>query len=500
MMHFRDVKGLCALVRQTARDDLAQALQIIADFVVQVISQEASRGRIFSSIELDRLCLELGRDVPASPTGSPDHDRVVFLVTAIANTGGHSRVLRDLAWADGASKPVVLVTNTYQGGRQTPTGLFEEQIDVESAPKGNLAKTLHWVQTRLAFLRPIRTYILQHHFDPVCVAAAQPDLTGRLFYYHNCDHNLALGVHLEHATHVDFNNKSFFHCRESCGVRDNVYWPLTADVSTCRTGKPFLQRGHITTCTSGGYEKFDTSHLSTREAYLYEYQKLVPSVINWGRGTHIHIGFLRDRMLEEIYSGLSGMGIERSRFIYRERVPDLSAEFTKEKVDAYLGSFPLGGGRAMVEAMGSGLPLILHSNYRSVFLTDVAETYPTALVWRTPEELKAHIEGLTPDTLGTHSQQAREHYIANHTSHHLKLAVEETIRGGRPQALHRPRHQPDALQSWLDSISAAAGSSAGASDGAFDMTSAFQHVRTKDLARVLVSRLGRRAKAALLRR
>jgi len=454
---YRSVEDFCRAARQRAdQGDVAGALEMIAEFVLGVISRQTSHAEVFSSPQLDRLCLELGRQSPVAAPAARDPELIVFLVTALAKTGGHSRVVQDLRSADPAAKAVVLVSNTFHELR--PRHLLGlpalRAASAEIAPAGNLAMRLEWLKTRLAALRPVRTYILQHHFDPLCIAAAQPEVAGQLIYYHNCDHSLALGVHAPHALHVDFNAKSFYRCREQEGLAGNVFWPLTASVDKHRLDRPFMSRGYLTTATSGGMEKFDASHFIESVAYNVSYADIVPLVLRTTRGMHIHIGALPKTMLQGIAAGLARAGVPRNRFVHLPYVRNLASALVSHRVDAYLGSFPLGGGRATVEAMGAGLPLLVHSNYRTVFFSDTNEVYSEALVWRHPDELADHLKALAPETLQRHAALARAYFDEKHRPERLTAALKATLDGKMPDAPARPVHQPDALQYFLDKRSA----------------------------------------------
>ncbi len=451
---FRSASSFCQMVRGVAeKGQLADALEMITNFVIDVISRESSFGTVFSSPELDRLCIDLGRPSRMMSLTVPDQDQAVILVTALSPAGGHSRVVLDIMRADPGKKTTILASNTNAEMQQWDLDwwLQDQEAEIEVAPPGNLANRLAWMQGRLIALRPARTYILAHHFDPICIAAAQLEIAGQLFYYHNCDHTLALGVHIPHATHVDFNGKCLHHCREVKGVRNNVFWPLVASVPRHRADRPFLERGHLTTCTSGGIEKFDNSRLLERHPYLYTYAEIVPLIIRQTMGTHIHIGYLYASILETIATRLEELGIPRERFIYVSQVPNLSQAFLRYKADLYVGSFPLGGGRAVVEAMGAGMPMILHSNYRSVFFSDIGEAYPGVMAWRTPDELLAKISQIRLLDLTEHSQRARTHFEEHHAPERLRAALLDTLAGRPPTAPPKPVYYPDLLQAWLDS-------------------------------------------------
>ena len=131
-------------------------------------------------------------------------------------------------------------------------------------------------------------------------------------------------------------------------------WPLVAEDLGHRVDRPFLTRGHLTTCSSGGFEKFELTHYHREQIpYAYRYEKLVPHILKASGGTHIHIGTLSERMLSIIRRGLDELAVSHDRFIHIEYVPNLWAALLDLSVDAYVGSFPLGGGRATIEAMGA---------------------------------------------------------------------------------------------------------------------------------------------------
>jgi hypothetical protein len=454
----RTVVEFCASARDTAeRGDLATALEMVVAMVNDVNSHENNYGRVFASRELDQLCIDLGRLSTLSRPPAQDGDHRVFLVTAIFASGGHTRVLRDLIDADPGQTATILVTNVQhdiQPGELDPL-LDGCNVQIELAPRANYAVRLQWLQTRLFELRPARTYILQHPFDPLCVAAAQPELVGRLFYYHNCDYMMATGVHVAHATHIDFNAKGFYHCRDVNGVRDGVIWPLTTDVTVHRRDLPFRENGYLTTCTSGGFEKFDPIFVANRVPYYYDYANTLPLVLRATGGRHIHVGSLFEPTREAIEVALRRAGIERERFVWVPFVPNLAQALVDYNVDVYLTSFPLGGGRTLVEAMGAGMPLIVHSNYRSAFFTDLAEAYPGALGWRGPNELQAVLQGLSVEVLRDHSARARKHFECFHRPELLGQAIAAALADQPVTPPERPTYEPDTLQQFLDETLAA---------------------------------------------
>lgn len=451
----RSIDNFCDSVRALAkRGELDTALRSVTEFVGKIIERESTWTSVFSSPDLDSLCQELGRRTPHLRTTTPDPESSVFLVTAVAGIGGHTRVLLDLIGADPGKKKTILVTNVWHDLDLAEVKKILDRsgssAQLEIAKNLSFAERLTWVQQRLASLRPARTYILQHQFDSVITAAVQPELVGQLFYYHNCDHTLTLGVHIPHATHVDFNGKGFHHCKASLGITHNVYWPLVADVEAHRTDTPFMVDGTITTGTSGGLQKFDTTWLREQMPYKYAYADVLPSIMRISGGRHIHIGPLQDAFADKIHTNLAAAGIDRNNFVHIPWVDDVAAALVAQNVDLYVGSFPLGGGRAAIEAMGAGMPLLLHNNYVSPFFTDINEVYPGAFSWRDLDELKTILKNLTREQLAHHSLRARAFYEANHKANFLKAAVEQTLAGCPPEPPPPPAHVANSLQRYLD--------------------------------------------------
>lgn len=493
----RTVDSFCDYVRAMAkRGERDRALNSIVEFVGKIIEQETSWATVFSSPELDELCQELGRVPPHMKAAAVDPDCSVFLVTAVAGIGGHTRVLMDLMRADPGKKATILVTNVAHALDESEVKATLKKVgssaQVKVARNLNLEETLTWLQRKLVELRPARTYILQHHFDSVIPAAVQPELVDKLYYYHNCDHSLALGVHLPRATHVDFNGKGYHHCRTARGIDNNVYWPLVADVKTHRANNPFMTSGTIATATSGGVPKFDTSYLREQTPYKHAYADVLPHIMRITGGRHYHIGPLGDVLGKKIRENLASSGVDSKNFVNIPWVENVASELVTRDVDLYIGSFPLGGGRATIEVMGAGVPLLLHSNYVSPFFTDISEVYPGVLTWRELDELTTVLSGVTRELLADHANRARSFYELNYAPHLLKAAIECTLAGTPPDPPHPPTHRANSLQRFLDLRP-----SARPSTGYLRLTHAIhaaQPIRSSHLLAILWRRLVKRKK------
>jgi GT2 family glycosyltransferase len=123
------------------------------------------------------------------------------------------------------------------------------------------------------------------------------------------------------------------------------------------------------------------------------------------------------------------------------------------RVDLYVSSFPLGGGRAAVEVMGSGTPMVMHQGYASRFHGGADLAYPEALCWGTPGELHHHLQALTAESLAEQAANARRYYERYYTSDKLSqelTRIDEETPGLRPEPLRA--YRPDAIQIYLDQV------------------------------------------------
>ena len=431
--------------------DLDSALSRIQAFVQAVILDRRAVAKVFADPVLDAWCQRIGAAVaarlpesrPATDSGRAD---CVILATELYRTGGHTAVMEDLLQTGrfGPDTVILMTDALHTADPSIVEERFGTSVRGENAPAGNLADKLRWTLSRLAALRPRRLMLFNHHHDPVAIAAAQPSVADETIFYHHADHQLCLGVTLKHTLHVDPHPMGFHHCREAIGVEDNVYWPLVVEDQGCTPAiADSTNSGGLRTCSSGTQNKFEHD-------YKYQYVDVLPRVLSVTRGTHVHIGPLSDPMLKRIYAGLEALHVERERFVHVPWVRSVWKALREYRVDIYLASFPLGGGRVLIEAMGAGVPMIAHDCYRSPFMGGKDMLYPEAFVWRHPEQLFEYLAGLQRERLVAEGKSARLHFERHHTSEALRRCV-DAGRATLPAPPMRP-HASDPLQEFLDDV------------------------------------------------
>lgn len=436
---------------QIARGNLDLALRLVHRAVDQVNCEPINTARIFGSKLLDNLCQEIGaihwRRIRSQPkfSANPSNTVVVYVASRLHASGGHNAVLADMIRLSPPAQSVILLT-----GAAGPTNLaaishhFEgiAGLSFEFAPRGTHLEKLDWLQRKFLALAPETVWLFNHHQDSVAVAAVQPEAGYRLRYYHHGDHHLCLGVHLDYAEHIDMNPVGFHNCRDSLGISDNRYLPLTVK----DRGAPPVSLNHIigtglVTCTAAGFNKL--SH-----PYFIRYADVVPELLRVTGGRHIHIGPLGQLTLYRIRRGLRKLGLPETSFEYIPFVRSVWQALHDHQVNLYVASFPYGGARTLIEAMGAGVAIAVHLHTSSRLLSTFDMAFESALLWRTPQELYNHVQRLDIETLKLLGQAGRMKYEECYREEVVVKAL-----AGRGQPLPPPLlsgFTPDELQQALD--------------------------------------------------
>ncbi|MDP1651252.1 MAG: hypothetical protein Q8L56_00855 [Rhodocyclaceae bacterium] len=412
--------AVCLLID---KGEIDQALRAIHDLVEQIITEPLCTSQVFGSKTLDHLCLKIGKisldqvkseimEVRQSELSQPIF---VYVVTKLQKSGGHTRVIEDFIQARPSGEHVIL--STELDGKSDTDYLdhaFGKRSDIalELAPKLNYQLRLTWLQRRLIKLAPAKVYLFNHHQDSVAAAAIQPEMKLDASFYHHGDHHLCLGVYLSHLEHIDPHPMGYHNCREVLGI-DNIYIPLTADDKGDHPAdEPFLPDGVLTTCTAARSNKIEIP-------YFVSYLDMVPRLLKATGGRHIHIGRLTPWALYTIHRGLKRQGIRPDRFAYMPWLPSVWKALHEYRVDLYIASFPYGGGRTLIEAMGAGIPVVLHKHIFSRVLSGIDFAYPGVFSWRQPAELLHFCASLTVEDLKAAGKAGRMQFEKLHSGEHL---------------------------------------------------------------------------------
>jgi len=325
-------------------------------------------------------------------------------------SGGHSRLVLDFISAQPGKSHLILSTGI--GGKTSKAFLaqlysIDPNARLISAPQGSLLSRLTWLQSMLLSHSPEYVHLLNHHQDSVAVAAVVPELGIKGSFYHHGDHHLCLGIFLEHLTHVDFHPMGYHSCREKLGIK-NTYLPLTFhDQAPPFMGTDANNQSQLTTATAARKNKLEVP-------YHANYFEVIPRMLKATGGRHIHIGKLSKLALWRMCKVMKELGVPSDRLVYIDQSPSVWRSLQKYRVDIYIASFPYGAGLTLVEAMGAGIPVVMHQHVYSRILSGLELAYPEAFSWKYPEELIAYLVDLDPSSLKQERQISRRRYEEFH--------------------------------------------------------------------------------------
>ncbi len=344
---------------------------------------------------LDRAMLKLARRLVAGrpPVAAlPAGDTTLILATELYALGGHSKVVEDVSLE--VTQPVIVLTDlflTIQKDRSQLDALLERYshaavISLPGASLWSKAQTLHDL---VRSLRPRSILYFNHHQDPlpfVAALASQP--LERQALFHHCDHNPSLGCTVPGLRHVDF----IATLRELCeGHLDRPVQRLPLYVPDQGEREPVRIKGQqFSVVTSGRPGKF-----ARRGPFAL--QAIVATALKAIRGRFFHIGPLDEAWLAEIRAHLAAQGLAASRFVHLGLVPSVWGQLAGLEAAFYIGSAPVSGGRAGIEAQGCGYPVLPFTGFETgSLLADYSSYADESLGWSSLEELSQRLRTLGP--------------------------------------------------------------------------------------------------------
>jgi hypothetical protein len=404
-------------------NDLDSALRLIDARALDLFIRTQATGWISGSERLDRICLSIGRELRGvaeckHPGGLVGRRQFVYIVSQLYRVGGHTRLLEDLIaalpnanhqiiWTDGESaKLIANMGDVLRVREAVPLHVLS----------GGAVECLRKAFTILSELRPDVLVHLAHPNDPIAIALMQPSIARRLLMIHHADFSFALGRSLKGTVHVSLGRHFQDVARREWAL-ETVFLPLT-----CR--EPFVTRiagrpqdRPFLTVTSGSSHKFD---LNGKVTYL----DVLAERFTARDGSHVHIGPLSAEQMLRIDQHLQKLCC-RERFVHREHVPYLATALTELDASVYIDSYPIGGAKAVVEAMAAGLPICAAKHDPN--FDSGSFSYPECFWWTRPAQVGAIMAYLDATTLDRHAAISRSYFERNHSPEVFKRIVEALV-------------------------------------------------------------------------
>lgn len=374
--------------------------------------------------QLDRRIEELSALMSSkkiNTIGKGPGRHVIIATELYQMIGGHSRVVEDLSIE--LNSPVIILTDLFGTYHKNPHQLewiFDKFKHAEIIIVENMTlwKKCQEIQHILCQLNLLSISHFGHHQDPLPYIATLRLNFSREIFFHHCDSNPSLGCTLPNLKHVDFSSKIASVCTE--GINKPA---CTFPLHVKDLGVNFRERifgNDFSVVTSGRQGKY--SRIGP-----HSLQNIILTSLKTIKGNFYHIGMLDVSWIEEIRALLSANNINNTRFIYLGQVTSLWAELLKLDVAFYISSAPEAGGRASVEAQGSGLPVIYFSGTEAGPLIQNYSLFGNAdLKWSSIDELALLLNDIG-DKYTQLSLLARQYYLDNFSHINFKRVLMSLI-------------------------------------------------------------------------
>lgn len=347
--------------RLVRRNDIEGALRGLDGYFEGLSKDLHYFGTSFPFPEFDEICAEIGRrsawELLAHPQSLVEQEHDLVLITEAIVQGGHAEIIRDLAQY--GERPLLIVaTNLYERFEDKVLPAIRKHprvIDVLTLNTSEHTVRLRQLQFLIANAAARRVMLLCHPRDAIAVSAAASVRDKPVLFFHHCDHCPCLGCFLPNAIHIDLHNLGFQHCRNDLGI-DSGYICLTSrDVAIRHSGDSFTSP-MFSSVTCGG------EHKLVNFQYPITYAELVIELIRSRRGVHFHVGRLSPQYVASTGQALEDAGLSRESFVHVGHISGFREVIEGLEADLYVPTLPQGGGKALIDAMSAGVPILVHEN------------------------------------------------------------------------------------------------------------------------------------------
>ncbi len=278
---------------------------------------------------------------------------VVHLATGIHATGGHTRVIEDIIRLAPQCRHTLLLTDLESIGADAMRAELRTGIDcvVETLGPGSIQQKFLSGLARLRQLAPDAMVAYGNPNDPLAAMLLAEARIAKRWHVHHADHSFSIvpartdipvmtlfpraaeGLHQQG---IDTIVPLFVTCVD----------PMSGALDSSLVAPP---DGRFSTLTCGGSGKF-------RDRGPHTYLDLLRVRFTARDGHHTHIGPLSPSTLKATANLMRSLGREHD-FTHIPFVPHLAQTLLTLRPSLYIGSFPMGGKRASVEAMAAACPI-----------------------------------------------------------------------------------------------------------------------------------------------
>lgn len=340
---------VASLARLLKRGDTEKFLKRLAELTLKLLPAPLE-GRALFVPELDELTRKASLIIRA-PTNSATSSKCLFHVaTEVYSTGGHTRVIEDIAAALPEYRHLLVITNPENCGPHIASlrPRFDKLgLEIHLLRASNRTQKVRELSSLISELRPAAVLLLAHQYDSIAHVGIAADAAPRVLFFHHCDHWPSLGASRTDYVHVDITPA----CHRFCASRPLLQASLLNLTSDDIGTVSMVERQPIFGVTCGSYQKYEGS-------IEFTYAHLLAALFSAGVDRILHIGDMPSPQKDQIRADIGACGQDGGRMLFLPNTSSLAAKLKEISPDFYLTSHPLGGGKATVEAMSVGLPIM----------------------------------------------------------------------------------------------------------------------------------------------
>ena len=357
-MIINDIAAAQHALEIAKREGADTALSYLMSVMINLYMDKSIIGKALFVPHIDSAVKEIGRGIDSNFSKIPNgtsNNIVIHIATEVYSTGGHTRIIEDIAGIFPRHQHILVLTDLYgncQAGRANVSGLndrfLKKNIKVIFLGDGSITERVKRLREIVSNFKPKVVSLMAHHFDVVTYSAVNDSLAASVLFFHHADHQASLGATRTDYAHIDFGPACYHACSSNQFLNHTMIGMTVPDakpLKKVRSNEPLIG------ATSGNWHKFVGFNSFT-------YIDLLIALFKNGVGKFYHIGGVPDDQISIIRSTIQGIGGNSDWITFTGEVQSLQNTMREIEPDFYMNSHPTGGGRATVEAMSLGLPII----------------------------------------------------------------------------------------------------------------------------------------------
>ncbi len=362
-IHYRNFRPCCSsdavvqgirghvshLTRFLERGNMEMFHKRLAELGAKLLSDPFLGTALFVP-ELDELVRRASLIVTPRPNLGTNSKLLVHVATEVYPIGGHTRVIEDIVGNLPGYRHVLILTGMHE---MHPNLVCLKPRFDELSLEVRMLQTLGWTEKTkelaalIASLSPRAILLFAHHYDSVAYAGVAGHSAPRVVFLHHNDHQPSLGASRADYVHVDLTPACHNVCQSHIRLRPLMLNLTVKDVGTVQ----LTDRHPIIGATCGSPHKYEGSN-------EFSYAQLLTALFSNGMARIFHIGEMPTLQKDQICADIAASGQDASRVVFLPNTPSLGRKLLELSPDFYLTSHPLGGGKATVEALSVGLPIL----------------------------------------------------------------------------------------------------------------------------------------------